>query len=59
MEEREYESGFWVPDVTDGQNVVKLQSWNSDWGSLSPITFIRLSQDGTKHASSFPPKGQS
>ena len=59
MEEREYQSGFWVPDIMDSENVVNLQGWNGDWGSLSPITFIRISKDGTKRSSSFPPKGQS
>lgn len=58
-ERGEYSSGFWVPDLEDMSNLEKLKSWNGEWSSLAVIKFIRVTKDGEKKESSFPPKGQS
>lgn len=58
-EEREYDAGFWIPDMTDAPNVKLLSDWNGEWTSLNILKYVRLSKDGVKHSSSFPPKGQS
>lgn len=59
MDEKEFKAGFWMPDLTQEDVRTFLMAWNGDWSSLSSMKFIRLSQDGIKHASSFPPKGLS
>ena len=59
MEEREYEGGYWVPDMTDEKSVEKLRDWPGEWTSLSTLKFVRLDKNGVLHESCFPPKGQS
>ncbi|EON67038.1 hypothetical protein W97_06155 [Coniosporium apollinis CBS 100218] len=58
-EEREYESGFWVPDLGDAENIVMLAAWTGDWVGLNRVKFVRVKRDGGVAASSFPPKGLS
>ncbi|MCJ1411709.1 hypothetical protein MMC19_005801 [Ptychographa xylographoides] len=59
MENREYDGGFWAPDMMDLPNLEILRNWNGEWTSLNTLKYVRLSRNGTKHDSSFPPKGQS
>ena len=58
VERGEYKTGFWMPDVRDEEERQKLCDWDGDWVSLSVISFIRLSEDGSLQNSSFPPRGQ-
>ncbi|KAL9018542.1 MAG: hypothetical protein Q9185_004144 [Variospora sp. 1 TL-2023] len=58
-EAKEYTSGLWLPDMEDPKMVAKLRDWSGEWMNLNTLRFVRLKQDGTRHASSFPPKGQS
>lgn len=58
-EQREYISGFWIPDLEDMENLNKLKNWNGEWSSLNILEFVRITKDGTKKESSFPPKGLS
>ena len=58
-ENREYDTGFWIPDMEDAENIGRLESWMGDWTSLSTLTYVRLSRDGKKRSSTFPPKAQS
>ncbi|KAI9824366.1 MAG: hypothetical protein M1819_000871 [Sarea resinae] len=58
-EEREYETGYWVPDMEDADNVDDLKRWTGDWSALNTLKFVRISSTGVKHISSFPPKGES
>ena len=58
-DKREWESGYWVPDLRDRVTVESLQKWKGDWLSLAVMSFIRLRKDGQINPSSFPPKGQS
>ncbi|KAL8738532.1 MAG: hypothetical protein Q9181_000692 [Wetmoreana brouardii] len=58
-EANEYSSGFWIPDITDTGTLQNLKNWNGEWLSLNNLNFFRIAKDGTKHPSSFPPKGNS
>ncbi|KAJ5153119.1 uncharacterized protein N7482_009597 [Penicillium canariense] len=58
-EEKEFKTGFWLPDLGDADVLHALKHWNGIWSGLSPMKFIRLTQDGVKQSSSFPPKGMS
>ncbi|KAF1835378.1 hypothetical protein BDW02DRAFT_588209 [Decorospora gaudefroyi] len=58
-EQDEYASGFWVPDLEDASNLRKLKEWNGQWAQLATLKFARISKEGFKRDSSFPPKGMS
>ncbi|EER37766.1 conserved hypothetical protein [Histoplasma capsulatum H143] len=34
-EGREFESGFWLPDMSDEENIKKLAKWNGEWSSMT------------------------
>ncbi|KAI9779109.1 MAG: hypothetical protein M1816_003753 [Peltula sp. TS41687] len=55
-EERLYEeSGFYMPDLKDVENLERLRSWNGDWTALNGIKFVHVRRDGTEQDASFPP----
>ncbi|KAL8713870.1 MAG: hypothetical protein Q9220_002015 [cf. Caloplaca sp. 1 TL-2023] len=58
-ETKEHISGFWIPDMSDADTLGKLKNWNGEWASLNTMKYVRIARDGTKHSSSFPPKGKS
>ncbi|EEH41024.1 hypothetical protein PAAG_03310 [Paracoccidioides lutzii Pb01] len=58
-ESKEFESGFWMPDMGDGENLKKLAAWNGEWSSMSTLGFIRVAREGGRQRSIFPPKGLS
>jgi translation machinery-associated protein 16 len=58
-EQGEYASGFWVPDLENLENLKKLKEWNGQWAGLATLKFARISREGVKKESSFPPKGLS
>ncbi|KAF2641250.1 hypothetical protein P280DRAFT_506852, partial [Massarina eburnea CBS 473.64] len=57
VEQGEYASGFWVPDLEDVENLEQLKAWKGNWSALQGLHFARIARDGTKKESSFPPKG--
>ncbi|KAF1811316.1 hypothetical protein P152DRAFT_399783 [Eremomyces bilateralis CBS 781.70] len=59
QEQREYRSGFWMPDLEDPKNLEALLEWHGEWAGLAPMNFVRIYHDGTKKESTFPPNGQS
>lgn len=59
VEDKEFKTGFWMPDLTHEGAVLALSKWNGNWSGLSTVKFIRLTKDGEKQASTFPPKGLS
>lgn len=59
VEEREFKSGFWLPDLRDQEGREKLDKWSGDWAGLNTLKVIRLTKDGTFKPSTFPPKGKS
>lgn len=59
MEENEFKSGFWIPDLRDDEGVRKLRAWNGNWSSLNTLKFVRISRESGIRASTFPPKGLS
>ncbi len=58
-EQKEFQSGFWVPDVRDNEGLKKLRAWNEDWSSLNTLKYVRIGKEGGIRASTFPPKGLS
>ncbi|KAL8767128.1 MAG: hypothetical protein Q9209_006290 [Squamulea sp. 1 TL-2023] len=58
-EASEYNSGYWMPDMEDATTLDKLKGWNEQWTSLGTLKYVRVARDGSRHASSFPPKGKS
>jgi translation machinery-associated protein 16 len=58
-EQDEYASGFWVPDLEDAENLKKLKDWSGQWSGLATLKFARISKEGVRRESSFPPKGMS
>ncbi|KAJ5572931.1 hypothetical protein N7450_009915 [Penicillium hetheringtonii] len=58
-EEKEFKTGFWVPDLTEMDVLLALKHWNGEWSGLSPLKFVRMLQGGEKRESTFPPKGMS
>ncbi|KAE8153982.1 translation machinery-associated protein 16 [Aspergillus avenaceus] len=58
-ENKEFKTGFWLPDLSQEGVLKALLSWNGDWSGLSSMKFIRLTREGGKQSSAFPPKGLS
>ena len=58
-EEREFNAGYWIPDLQDDKSLAALREWSGDWENLNTLKFVRLAKGGRKTESSFPPKGQS
>ncbi|EAW21642.1 translation machinery-associated protein 16 [Aspergillus fischeri NRRL 181] len=59
VENKEFKTGFWMPDLSQEDVIKGLASWNGDWSGLSMMKFIRITKDGGKQPSAFPPKGLS
>jgi translation machinery-associated protein 16 len=59
VDEKEYENGFYLPDIIDADNVILLDRWEGAWPYLSTLKWVRISSAGNIQPSSFPPKGQS
>lgn len=55
-EEREFETGFWVPDLRDEENLRRLREWKGDWVGLNVVRFARVRRDGEIVVSSWPPR---
>jgi translation machinery-associated protein 16 len=58
-EEREYDSGFWLPNLQDEETLVKLDQWKGDWIGLGILRFVRIDRAGVVKESQFPPRGAS
>ncbi|ESZ96806.1 hypothetical protein SBOR_2807 [Sclerotinia borealis F-4128] len=59
-DEKEYENGFYLPDLTDSDNVMALALWEkSTWSYLNTLKWVRLSSSGHIQETKFPPKGSS
>jgi translation machinery-associated protein 16 len=55
-EEREFETGFWVPDLRDGENLTRLREWKGDWVGLNVVRFVRVRRNGEIVAAVWPPR---
>ncbi|RDW78235.1 hypothetical protein BP5796_06087 [Coleophoma crateriformis] len=58
-DEKEYENGFYLPDISHEENSIYLDRWEGDWSYLSTLKWVRISSNGTTTPSIFPPKGKS
>lgn len=59
VEDREFTTGLWMPDLGDQYALTGMKNWNGHWSGLSAIKFIRFTKDGEKLESTFPPKSMS
>ncbi|KAH8668904.1 translation machinery-associated protein 16 [Xylariales sp. PMI_506] len=55
--EKEYENGFFLPDLSIDENAAHFTRWDGAWSFLTTLKWVRLSRDGKSQPSSFPPKG--
>ncbi|MCJ1310000.1 hypothetical protein MMC25_003661 [Agyrium rufum] len=58
-ENRELDSGFWIPDLLDEKNLKGFQDWDGKWDALNVLKFVRVGRAATIQESRFPPKGLS
>lgn len=58
-EDKEFESGFWMPHLQDEETLTKLDVWKGDWLGLGILRFVRVQKDGVVKESQFPPRGSS
>lgn len=58
-EEKEFKSGFWMPDLRSEEGITRLRLWNRDWSSLNTLKFARIGKENGMRVSTFPPKGLS
>ena len=56
-EQKEYEQGFWMPDMQNERNLGRLKEWKGHWVSLGQLTFVRVEKGGNVRESAFPPSG--
>lgn len=59
LEESEYTSGFWVPNLQDDETLMNLEAWEGNWAGLGNLRYIRIDGAGNVHESQFPPRGAS
>ena len=58
-EDREYDSGFWLPNLQDEETLIKLDRWKGGWIGLGILRFVRIDRAGVAKESQFPPRGAS
>ncbi|KAK5734336.1 translation machinery-associated protein 16 [Elasticomyces elasticus] len=56
-EGKEYESGFWVPNLQDEVTLQRLDGWKGDWIGLANLRFLRVDGEAMVKESQFPPSG--
>ncbi|KAK1766523.1 translation machinery-associated protein 16 [Phialemonium atrogriseum] len=54
--EKEYQNGFFLPDLTTVENVPLLDRWEGTWSYLTNVTWVRVNTSGNVQPSSFPPR---
>ncbi|EMC99629.1 hypothetical protein BAUCODRAFT_343317 [Baudoinia panamericana UAMH 10762] len=59
QERKEYESGYWLPNLQDAETLQRLDAWNGSWIALSNLLFLRVDNHGGAKDSQFPPRGAS
>lgn len=57
-EEKEYDTGFRLPDLRDTQSLGSLKKWDGNRVSLNTIKFLRLSRAGSHSAAEQPNRSQ-
>jgi translation machinery-associated protein 16 len=59
LEDLEYDSGLWLPNLQDEETLVKLDKWTGEWVGLGVMRFLRVDRAGAVKESQFPPRGAS
>ncbi|KAG9247465.1 translation machinery-associated protein 16 [Calycina marina] len=57
-DEKEYENGFYMPDLADTDNVIYLDRWEGTYTYLSSLKWVLVSRSGEVKVTKFPPKGE-
>ena len=57
QENKEWETGLWMPDLRVLDTVEKLVAWKGEWSGLAYMKFVRAAKDGVVRVSAFPPTG--
>ncbi|KAI5920556.1 translation machinery-associated protein 16 [Camillea tinctor] len=55
--EKEYKSGFLIPVLDTKENAALLDRWEGSWSYLTTLKWDRISSEGHRKPSSFPPRG--
>ncbi|KAI0594215.1 translation machinery-associated protein 16 [Biscogniauxia sp. FL1348] len=55
--EKEYKSGFLIPVLDTKENATLLDRWEGSWSYLTTLKWDRISSEGHRKPSSFPPRG--
>jgi len=58
-EQKEFKSGFWMPELRDAASLELVKRWGGQWAGLNTLNFVRAHKDAEIKSSSFPPKGLS
>ena len=59
VETKQFNAGFWAPDIKSAEGLEKLQRWGGSWGGLNTLSFIRVKTNAEIKSSTFPPKSLS
>ena len=59
VETKQFNAGFWAPDIRSAEGLEKLQRWGGSWGGLNTLSFIRVKTNAEIKSSTFPPKSLS
>ncbi|KID78577.1 hypothetical protein MBR_03025, partial [Metarhizium brunneum ARSEF 3297] len=55
--EKEYQTGFVIPDVMSAEHAKNLGKWEGSWAYLTTLPWIRVSSSGQVRSAEFPSKG--
>ncbi|KJK84281.1 hypothetical protein H634G_00645 [Metarhizium anisopliae BRIP 53293] len=55
--EKEYQTGFVIPNVMSAEHAKNLGKWGGSWAYLSTLPWIRVSSSGQVRSAEFPSKG--
>ncbi|RDA89780.1 hypothetical protein CP533_4687 [Ophiocordyceps camponoti-saundersi (nom. inval.)] len=55
--ETEFQNGFALPDIMQGNNAKLLADWEGSWSKLTTLPWIKVSSTGTVRSCDFPSKG--
>ncbi|KAK8254428.1 translation machinery-associated protein 16 [Phyllosticta capitalensis] len=58
-ENKEFDGGFYLPDLEDADTVDKVRGWDGEWVSCNSMKFVRVTREGERRESAWPPNGLS
>ncbi|OJD34719.1 translation machinery-associated protein [Diplodia corticola] len=58
-ERKEFDGGFYCPDLRDAATVERLRAWDGEWVGCNALKFARVTKAGEVRESVWPPNGLS